>query len=90
MSADGPWEKLRKELNGQRIVIAALEDRHVQLQRENAGLLEQLHEMRGRLDSRQAFIDALMMEFCPEDMTPDQRARWAAHQVPAKGSEGPK
>lgn len=32
----------------------------------------------GRL---QAHIDALMLEFCPDEMTPQQKANWAAHQV---------
>lgn len=30
----------------------------------------------------QAQIDRLTLEFCPEDMTEAQKARWAAHQKP--------
>lgn len=33
--------------------------------------------------SKQARIDALMLEYCPEEMTPDQREEWARHQKPA-------
>jgi hypothetical protein len=35
-----------------------------------------------RIDAMQAKIDALMLEFCPEDMTPEQIAEWGAHQRP--------
>jgi hypothetical protein len=30
--------------------------------------------------AQQAKIDALMLEYCPEDMTPEQFAEWAKHQ----------
>lgn len=32
--------------------------------------------------SKQAEIDRLMLEFCPEEMTEDQKAEWAKHQKP--------
>lgn len=31
--------------------------------------------------SKQARIDALMLEHCPDEMTPEQMAEWAAHQA---------
>lgn len=31
-------------------------------------------------EALQAQVDALMLEFCPEDMTPEQIARWGRHQ----------
>lgn len=34
---------------------------------------------------QQAKIDALMLEFCPDEMTPEQLTRWEAHQRAAKG-----
>lgn len=34
----------------------------------------------GERSALQAKIDALMFEFCPEDMTPEQRANWCMHQ----------
>lgn len=37
-------------------------------------------------ESRQAHIDALMWEYCPEDMTDEQRVKWAGHQRAVKGS----
>jgi hypothetical protein len=36
-----------------------------------------------RLASLQARIDALMLEYCPDEMADEQRAEWARHQVPA-------
>jgi hypothetical protein len=32
------------------------------------------------LDARQAKIDALMLEFCPDEMTADQLENWKRHQ----------
>jgi len=57
----------------------------LRVQRDTAQ--EQVSELRGRLDSRQAHIDALMWEYCPEDMTPEQRVKWAGHQRAVKGSK---
>lgn len=34
------------------------------------------------LDAKQAKIDALMMEFCPGEMSREQREEWAKHQQP--------
>lgn len=36
-------------------------------------------------DSQQARIDALMLEHCPDEMTVEQMAEWAKHQVAAPG-----
>jgi|ERR1035437_5610934 hypothetical protein len=38
---------------------------------------------RGVQASMQAKIDALMLEYCPSEMTRDQRNEWAKHQTPA-------
>ena len=35
----------------------------------------------GEIQNMQARIDALMMEYCPEEMTPAQIANWEKHQV---------
>lgn len=35
-----------------------------------------------RIPALEAKIDALMLEFCPEDMTSEQIKRWEAHQKP--------
>ncbi len=36
-------------------------------------------------DCQQAEIDRLMLEWCPDEMTPRQMAEWATHQVAAPG-----
>lgn len=33
-------------------------------------------------DALQAKLDRLMLEYCPEEMTPEQLATWAKHQRP--------
>lgn len=32
--------------------------------------------------AKQAEIDRLMLEYCPDEMTPEQKAEWAANQKP--------
>jgi len=34
-----------------------------------------------KIDALQAKIDALMLEYCPDEMTEEQKARWAESQV---------
>ena len=41
-------------------------------------LILRMHE---ELEARQAKIDALMLEYCPDDMTEEQVNRWEANQV---------
>lgn len=36
-----------------------------------------------KADALQAQLDALMLEYCPEEMTEAQKANWAKHQKPA-------
>ena len=33
-----------------------------------------------KLKKQQAIIDALMLEHCPDEMTPEQMANWERHQ----------
>ncbi len=39
------------------------------------------------LDAKQAKIDALMLEFCPGEMSAEQRAEWEKHQRPLSADE---
>ena len=39
-------------------------------------------QLRAEVARLQARIDALMLEYCPGEMTPEQTAEWARHQVP--------
>jgi hypothetical protein len=43
-------------------------------------LRKKLHAL---LDRQQAKIDALMMEYCQEEITPEQYEEWKKHQRPA-------
>jgi hypothetical protein len=36
--------------------------------------------LRDELEAAQARIDELMLEYCPDEMTPEQVAKWAKHQ----------
>ena len=40
-----------------------------------------------KADALQARLDALMLEYCPEEMTKEQKENWARHQKPASGDE---
>ena len=41
-----------------------------------------LCDMAAQVPALQARIDALMLEYCPDEMTEAQKANWAAHQKP--------
>lgn len=44
---------------------------------------EALHALLEEREAMQAKIDALMLEFCPGEMTAEQLERWASHQKAA-------
>lgn len=46
--------------------------------------LEHIRHLKRELALREAQIDALMLEFCPDEMTAQQRKRWALHQRPVR------
>lgn len=50
---------------------------------ENLRLRVELAECKRDAASKQAKIDELMLEFCPDEMTDEQITEWAKHQVPA-------
>lgn len=41
-------------------------------------------ELERQLAAKQAEVDALMLEYCPNEMSQEQLDNWAAHQRPAK------
>lgn len=43
-----------------------------------------INELRVEVARKQAEIDRLMLEYCPDEMTAEQLAEWSAHQRPAK------
>lgn len=89
----GPYEALRYELLEDFAIVKAGEKEYVlgSLERDKAlaalaDLIAACHPeaLRALLEERkamQAKIDALMLEFCPAEMSHEQIARWAQHQV---------
>lgn len=54
---------------------------------KSAKVFSEMRNLERALHAAEARVDALMLEYCPEEMTLDQKARWAAHQKPAKELE---
>ena len=50
-------------------------------------MVHRLADLEKQLASKQAKIDTLMEEYCPDEMTEEQMANWAAHQRPATPEE---
>lgn len=50
-----------------------------------AELERSISEEQRRCEALQAKVDALMLEYCPDEMTPEQTAEWARHQRPVQG-----
>jgi hypothetical protein len=74
----------RASLHKARTEIDYLKQKVAMLQRHN-GVLQAFAEEAAKLaDSKQAKIDSLMLEFCPDEMTEQQRAEWAKHQRPVE------
>lgn len=58
------------------------------LRRENSGLRAIARKkLTRREEALQAKIDALMLEYCPAEMTEGQRSRWQVAQVQASSGE---
>jgi len=50
-------------------------------------LLDRLEAAETKLAAKQAMIDMLMLEYCPEEMNAEQMAEWAKHQRPENEEE---
>lgn len=75
MSPSNPWEALRLAW-----MLWRYPDRVAAL----VGVKEAYMVQRcRRCDDKQAAIDRLMLEHCPDEMTPEQIAEWGRHQKPA-------
>lgn len=44
--------------------------------------IKKYYSMVEEIDSKQAKIDSLMLEYCPDKMTQEQKDNWANHQKP--------
>jgi len=45
-------------------------------------LAQKFFELETMVNTLQAQVDALMLEYCPDEMTDDQVRNWGKHQVP--------
>lgn len=55
---------------------------------QNVRILERARqEQDKKLETLQAKLDAVMLEYCPEDMTQEQVDNWARHQRPVSKAE---
>lgn len=52
-------------------------------EQEYEELKSQVVELKLEVDAKQARIDELMLEFCPNEMSQEQLDNWGKHQVPA-------
>ena len=48
-------------------------------------LVQEVLNLQKQLQNKQYIIDNLMLEYCPDEMTPDQIVEWGKHQVAHKG-----
>ena len=46
-----------------------------------------IEELEAQLDGKQARIDSLMQEYCPDGMTEKQWQEWERHQVPVSAGQ---
>jgi hypothetical protein len=69
--------------------VAELELRILELQAAHACADLRAHLSKQDAQEAQARIDALMLEHCPHEMTPEQLAEWAKHQVPTEEAAQP-
>lgn len=44
----------------------------------------ELFKLQKDYESKQAELDSVMLEYCPDEMSKEQMANWEAHQVPMK------
>ena len=50
----------------------------------NVELQAEVERLRAQVAALQARVDALMLEFCPDEMTEEQKETWARHQRPVR------
>jgi hypothetical protein len=76
-------ESVKEQLRNQKInelVTNELAGKAEDLDRENCRLREELAAARKDINDKQAKIDALMLEYCPNEMTNKQIIEWGKNQ----------
>jgi chromosome segregation ATPase len=75
--------ELRRELDYAEMAASAEAKFADEMKAERDAARRELEEAQKDAGAKQAEIDRLMLEYCPDEMTTDQMAEWAAHQRPA-------
>lgn len=73
----------------ERVRVLAAEHRHmrnllIQSRTRETVLAGTVSNLKIASNAKQAKIDALMIEYCPSEMSDEQRSEWAKHQRPAQ------
>ena len=87
-------DRIRPDVEAAPWVLAEIEKLEQQLTEteefckgEMARSRERSSRLRQQLAAKQAEVDALMLEYCPSEMSQEQLNNWAAHQRPAERDE---
>lgn len=76
-----------RQLEAENARLAA-ENTALQLEQKMRLMAEESNaRLREELAAKQAKIDNLMLEYCPDEMTPEQMAEWAKYQRPLNPDE---
>jgi len=65
------------------------EDTNMSLFKAITRLEAELADARRTIEELQAKVDALMLEYCPDEMTAAQKENWARHQEPCQPPHRP-
>lgn len=86
MNWRGPGAYTQHSLRRIKQIVAEVDRRirarYVALDKELAEVYEMAMKQARTIKEKQAEIDRLMLEYCPEAMTPEQEIEWAANQKP--------
>jgi len=77
------WAGLAKLMAPNAVVVGAALARS--LESDLAAANDEITRLRAEVEAKQARIDALMLEHCPDEMTQEQTDNWKAHQRPREG-----
>lgn len=73
-------EQLERENQRLRMALADAEALEIGTGERCMALLAHVERLEAKLAAAQAKIDELMLEYCPEEMTPEQIAEWGRNQ----------
>lgn len=79
-------ESMRQQLAAKDVEIERLKTVPMKYRRMafNAQLQDENESLRQQLAAKQAEVDALMLEYCPGEMSQEQLEEWCRNQLPTK------